>query len=91
VAPSYEAPGLTEGSHCTVCGTVFKAQESIPQISLTKDQLSLEVGEFYTLSINSQGDRTVTWSSSDASVASVADGTVTGLEGGRMHCHRHAQ
>jgi uncharacterized protein YjdB len=82
VAPSYEAPGLTEGSHCTVCGTVFKAQESIPQISLTKDQLSLEVGEFYTLSIKSQGDRTVTWSSSDASVASVADGTVTGLKEG---------
>ena len=82
VAPSYEAPGLTEGSHCTVCGTVFKAQESIPQISLTKDQLSLEIGEFYTLSIKSQGDRTVTWSSSDASVASVADGTVTGLKEG---------
>ncbi len=30
VAPTYTATGLTEGSHCSVCGEVFKAQEIIP-------------------------------------------------------------
>jgi len=61
---------------------VFVPQKTIPQIALTKDRLSLSIGETAGLSIISQGDRTVSWSSSDASVASVADGKVTTLKAG---------
>lgn len=32
VPPSYTAPGLTEGSHCSVCGEVFVAQEEVPML-----------------------------------------------------------
>ena len=30
VEPTYTSTGLTEGSHCSVCGTVLKKQEEIP-------------------------------------------------------------
>ena len=30
VATTCETAGKTEGSHCSVCGTVLKAQEEIP-------------------------------------------------------------
>ncbi|MBQ7246756.1 MAG: InlB B-repeat-containing protein [Lachnospiraceae bacterium] len=32
VAPTYENSGLTEGSHCSVCGEVLLAQEVIPRL-----------------------------------------------------------
>jgi len=32
VAPTGSSTGLTEGSHCSVCGTVIKAQEIIPKL-----------------------------------------------------------
>ena len=32
VAPTEDATGLTEGSHCSVCGTVLKAQEVVPKL-----------------------------------------------------------
>ncbi|MBR2466996.1 MAG: leucine-rich repeat protein [Clostridia bacterium] len=32
LAPTYESTGLTEGSHCGVCGEVLKAQEEIPML-----------------------------------------------------------
>ncbi len=32
VPPSYTAPGLTEGSHCSVCGEVFVEQEEVPML-----------------------------------------------------------
>lgn len=32
VAPTKDATGLTEGSHCSVCGTVLTAQEVIPKL-----------------------------------------------------------
>ena len=35
VDPTCTTTGLTEGAHCDVCGTVIKAQETIPTISHT--------------------------------------------------------
>lgn len=32
VAPTYDDTGLTEGSHCSVCGEVIKAQEIVPAL-----------------------------------------------------------
>lgn len=32
VEPTYTQTGLTEGSHCSVCGEVLKAQEEIPKL-----------------------------------------------------------
>ncbi len=36
VDPTYDSVGLTEGSHCSVCGEVTKAQEEIPMLEKTK-------------------------------------------------------
>ena len=42
VAPTCTADGKTEGSHCSICGTVFTAQETIPALghfdTLTADE-----------------------------------------------------
>ena len=32
VAPTYTSTGLTEGSHCSVCGEVFAEQEEVPML-----------------------------------------------------------
>lgn len=37
VAPTETTDGLTEGSHCGVCGAVLQAQEVIPMLDLTID------------------------------------------------------
>lgn len=79
VEPTYFEPGKTEGSHCSECGIVLKAQEVLPAISLTQTSLSMKAGDSVDLAVTSQGNRTVTWSSSDIAVAAVTDGTVTAL------------
>ncbi len=35
VAPSYTQTGLTEGSHCGVCGEIIMAQETVPMLQAT--------------------------------------------------------
>ncbi len=37
VAPTETTDGLTEGSHCGVCGAVLQAQEVIPMLDPTID------------------------------------------------------
>lgn len=39
VEPTYNSTGLTEGSHCSVCGTILKKQEEIP--ALQKEEYSI--------------------------------------------------
>ncbi|MCD8232324.1 MAG: glycosyl hydrolase 53 family protein [Clostridiales bacterium] len=44
VDPTYTSPGLTEGSHCSVCGEVIVAQETIP--ALTPDRPSSSITSY---------------------------------------------
>ena len=67
---------------------VYEAKVIIPvkRVILDKEALTMVVGEAETLVANVRPDdatdKTVTWSTSDASVATVADGVVTALAAG---------
>ena len=58
----------------------------VSSISLSKTELSLVEGDSETITASvkpdNATDKTVTWSSSDASIASVKDGVVTAIKGG---------
>lgn len=43
VAPTYTSTGLTEGSHCSVCNTVIKAQEVIPKLEKSEYSITYYV------------------------------------------------
>ena len=63
--------------------TVKKAVVSVESVSLDKTELSLQVGASETLTAkvlpDDATDMTVTWSTSNAAVATVENGTVTGV------------
>lgn len=57
VAPTYESTGLTEGSHCSVCGEDIVAQEEIPilektTVTVTYHYEGLEQDSYLTTYIN---------------------------------------
>ncbi len=43
VAPTYENTGLTEGSHCSVCETVLRAQQIIPVLKKTEYSITYHI------------------------------------------------
>ena len=43
VAPTYDATGLTEGSHCSVCNVVLIAQEVIPVLKKTEYAITYHI------------------------------------------------
>ena len=69
---------------CTV--TVTKATVAVTSVTLDKTSLSLKVNEELTLTAtvkpDNATDKTVTWSSSNTSVATVTGGTVKGIKAG---------
>ncbi len=48
VAATCETAGKTEGSHCSVCGTVLKAQEEIPATGHTIVEVSMLAPDLQT-------------------------------------------
>ena len=73
-----------KSASCTV--TVNKKVIAVTSVTLDQTTLSLTEGETSTLMATvlptDATDKTVTWSSSDSSVASVSDGTVTAIKEG---------
>ena len=75
------------GEKTATCAvTVTKATVPVTSITLNKTTLSLTEGEDYTLTAtvkpDDATDKTVTWSSSNAAVATVKDGKVTAVKAG---------
>ena len=75
---------IREGS-CTITATLSngKALNCVLTVKdpakLSKAELSMNIGEKYALKVSDLGNRTVTWSSSDTSIATVKAGTVTAI------------
>lgn len=78
----------TDGSNCQdVCYITVSGQPvAVDGVSLNKSSLSLKVGGRFTLLANvspaNASDKTVTWSSSSSSIASVVNGVVTAVDEG---------
>lgn len=62
--------------------SAFAAAPTVRKMVLNRDAVSLKIGDTFKLRVDIapfNADRTVTWTSSDESVATVADGIVTAL------------
>jgi len=68
VEPTYESTGLTEGSHCSVCGEVLVAQKVLPK--LEKDEYSIT----YYISNNDSYLAGITIENPNPSVYTAEDG-----------------
>ena len=70
---------LSDGTTLTCRVNVSRKAQPKPQkkASLNKASLDLKVGDSFTLIVNNRGNRSVTWSSSSANIASVNGGKVT--------------
>ncbi|MGN0488844.1 MAG: Ig-like domain-containing protein [Ruminococcus sp.] len=88
VAPTTTKTGLTEGSHCSVCGTVITPQQVVPKLtSLSLEKSSATVYVKGTTQINAKvanSNAKTTYTSSDTKVATVsASGKVTAKKAGK--------
>ena len=75
-----------DGSFTATCEVTVTAVYHVTGVALNKTQLNLNVGASETLtptiSPSNATDKSVTWSSSNSSVASVSNGTVTAVAAG---------
>ncbi len=76
------------GGVTAACSVTVKEPDTVlvESVTLNKDELTLDVGASETLTAtvkpDNATDKTVTWSSSDPSIATVKDGVVTGVKAG---------
>ena len=91
VPATYTKTGMTEGSHCSVCGTVLVEQKVVPKlgptgVTLNKKKATLYAGLSLTLKATvkpSKAKTTLTWTSSNKKVATVSKkGVVKALKKG---------
>ena len=54
VTPTYTSTGLTEGSHCSVCGTIIKRQEILPTLKKTEYVIEYDINNDYLREKNVQ-------------------------------------
>lgn len=67
VPATYEHTGLTEGSHCSVCGTVLKTQNVIPKLEKTEYSITYNVSnnDKYLQSLDIENPNPTTYTSED--------------------------
>ena len=79
--------GMTcDGGSMTITFTIEKPTVAVTSISLSQTEVALNIGESVTLTAtvapDNVTDKSVTWVSSDETVAKVADGVVTAVAAG---------
>lgn len=81
VEPTDEKTGLTEGSHCSTCGTVLKKQEIIPIPIKTKYSITYHIsnGDEYLAQQTIQNDNPATYTS-EQGVSKFANPSVPGYQ-----------
>lgn len=81
VEPTDEKTGLTEGSHCSTCGTVLKKQEIIPIPIKTKYSIIYHIsnGDEYLAQQTIQNDNPATYTS-EQGVSKFANPSVPGYQ-----------
>ncbi|MBR0294978.1 MAG: endonuclease [Bacilli bacterium] len=86
VSYSSTPTGYATPSTDTINGYSSDAGVNVTSVSLDKSTLTVEVGQNKTLAVSispaNASDQAVTWSSSNTSVATVSNGTVTGVATG---------
>ncbi len=61
VEPTYESTGLTEGSHCSVCGEILVAQEVVPALKVPAMVIDAEQPNTVVLNTNGLSVTTLYW------------------------------
>lgn len=67
VAPTYTSTGLTEGSHCSVCNTVIKAQIEIPKLQKNEYSITYHISnnDKYLQSLDIENPNPLKYASED--------------------------
>lgn len=81
VEATYDRTGLTEGSHCSVCGTVIKKQDVIPKLQKTEYSITynLSNGDEYLAQQTIKNDNPTTYIS-EQGVAKFSNPSVPGYQ-----------